>query len=79
MIRPTDDLTLRASIGTSFRVGSLLQTGGTTTTLLNSSDPFSGSGGLAFRPSITTGNPELVPEESTMWNIGLSWIPHGCP
>lgn len=77
MITPTDDLTLRASIGTSFRVGSLLQTGGTTTTLLNSSDPFSGSGGLAFRPSITTGNPELVPEESTMWNIGLSWIPMG--
>ena len=75
LMRPTDSLAIRASVGTSFRVGSLLQTGGSSTTLLNSSDAFSGSGGLAFRPSITTGNPELTPEEADVFNVGLSWNP----
>ena len=75
MLRPTDDLTIRASIGTSFRVGSLLQLFGQQTTLLNSTDPFSGTGGLAFRPTLTSGNAELQPEEATAWNIGLSWAP----
>jgi outer membrane receptor for ferrienterochelin and colicin len=75
MLRPTDSLTLRASVGTSFRVGSLLQLGGENTSLLNSTDPISGTGGLAFRPSITSGNATLVPEESTMFNLGFSWVP----
>jgi iron complex outermembrane receptor protein len=44
---------------------------------LNSTDGFSGTGGLAFRPSITNGNPLLDPEEADVWNIGLSWIPEG--
>jgi len=73
--RPTDSLALRASAGTSFRVGSLLQLFGSSTALLNTSDPFSGTGGLAFRPTITQGNPNLVPEESFVWNIGVSWAP----
>ncbi len=74
MYRATDSLTLRASGGTSFRVGSLLQRAGQSTQLINIADPFSGTG-LAFRPQIGTGNPELTPEESTTWNIGLSWAP----
>lgn len=73
--RPTDSLSLRASAGSSFRVGSILQLFGSSTSLLNSSDPFSGTGGLAFRPTITDGNPELVPEEAFVWNVGLSWAP----
>lgn len=73
--RPTDDLSVRVSAGSSFRVGSPLQLFGSLTTLLNSTDPFSGAGGLAFRASITGGNPDLVPEEADMWNIGLSWAP----
>ena len=77
IIRPIDSLTLRGSIGTSFRVGSLLQSGGNATSLLNSTDGFSGTGGLAFRPSITNGNPLLDPEEADVWNVGLSWIPQG--
>ena len=77
MVRPNDTVTIRASIGTSFRVGSLLQTGGSATTLLNSTDAFSGTGGLAFRPTITQGNPGLKPEEADVWNIGISWIPEG--
>jgi iron complex outermembrane receptor protein len=77
MIRPNDSLTLRASIGSSFRVASLLQSGGRATDLLNSTDPFSGTGGLAFRPSLTSGNGLLQPESADAWNIGLSWIPAG--
>lgn len=73
--RPIDSLALRASAGTSFRVGSILQLFGSSTALLNTSDPFSGTGGLAFRPTITQGNPNLVPEEAFMWNIGVSWAP----
>ena len=34
-----------------------------------------GLGGTAFRPSITVGNPDLKPEESTNFNIGVSWSP----
>ena len=71
----TDDLTMRASAGTSFRVGSLLQLGGRSTTLLNSTDAFSGTGGLAFRPSLTEGNSGLAPEEADVFNVGLSWTP----
>ncbi len=74
MFNATDSLTLRASGGTSFRVGSLLQRAGQSTQLINIADPFSGAG-LAFRPQIGFGNPELTPEESTTWNVGLSWAP----
>ena len=72
--RPMDDLTLRASTGTSFRVGSLLQRYGFTTQLINISDSFSGAG-LAFRPEIGQGNPALKPESAFVWNLGLSWQP----
>lgn len=72
--RATDSLTLRASTGTSFRVGSLLQRFGSSTQLINISDPFSGAG-LAFRPEIGQGNPDLDPETAFVWNVGLSWAP----
>ncbi len=77
--RARDDLTLRASWGTSFRVGSLLQRFGQSTQLLNIADPqFSGTS-LAFRPIITSGNPQLSPEEATVWNIGFSFAPDDGP
>jgi outer membrane receptor protein involved in Fe transport len=72
--RATDDLTLRASTGTSFRVGSLIQRFGSTTQLINIADPFSGAG-LAFRPEISQGRPDLDPETAFVWNVGLSWAP----
>ncbi|MFB3105125.1 MAG: TonB-dependent receptor domain-containing protein, partial [Pseudomonadales bacterium] len=75
LVRPFESLSLRASGGTSFRVGSQLQLFGQQTTLLNSTDPFSGTGGLAFRPTLTDGNADLDPEEATVFNIGLSWAP----
>ena len=77
--RPTDDLSVRLSVGSSFRAGSPLQLFGAQTSLLNSTDPFSGTGGLAFRPTITQGNPNLTPEEADMWNIGVSWAPSDGP
>lgn len=79
LLRPNDDLTFRLSGGTSFRVGSLLQLFGSTTSLINSTDPFSGTGGLAFRPSISTGNPDLEPESADVYNLGLSWAPSDGP
>jgi iron complex outermembrane recepter protein len=74
MWRATDDLTLRASTGTSFRIPSLLQSGGFSTQLINIADPFSGAA-LAFRPEIAQGNPNLSPESAFVWNLGLSWAP----
>lgn len=72
---PTQDLSVRGSYGSSFRVGSLLQLFGQNTSLLNSSDAFSGTGGLAFRPTLTDGNPDLKPEKADAFNIGFSWAP----
>ena len=77
LLRPIDSLSLRASWGTSFRVGSLLQTGGSRTIFQNSSDPFSNAPALAYRASAATGNPELKPEQAEAFNIGLSWTPGG--
>ncbi len=71
--RPTDDLSLRGSVGTSFRVPTIQQLFGNITTVHNMAD--TGLGGTAFRPSITVGNPNLQPEESTNFNIGISWNP----
>jgi iron complex outermembrane recepter protein len=76
--RPTDDLSLRGSFGTSFRVGSLQQLFGSSTQLLNVSDGFA-AGQLAFLPSITAGNPELQPETADTWNFGFSWAPQAGP
>lgn len=78
MFRATDDLTLRASAGTSFRVGSLVQRFGNSTQLINIADPYSGAS-LAFRPELGLGNPDLKPEEATVWNLGLSWAPSEGP
>ena len=72
--RPLDSLSLRASWGTSFRVPSLLQSFGTLTTVANQVDV---SGESTFKPSLTVGNPELTPEQSTNYGFGFgfSWIP----
>ena len=71
----TPTWTLRASWGTSFKVGSLLQTGGSRTIFLNSSDPFSNAPSLAFRSSAATGSPNLSPETATAFNVGTIWTP----
>ncbi len=77
LLRPADSLSLRASWGTSFRVGSLLQTGGSRTIFQNSSDPFSNALALAYRASAASGNPELKLEQAEVFNAGFSWNPAG--
>ena len=77
LLQPHEALSLRASWGTSFRAGSLLQTGGSRTIFQNSSDPFSNAPALAYRASAATGNPDLIPEQAEVFNVGLSWNPGG--
>lgn len=72
MWRINDAWTLRASAGDSFRVPSLQQLFGTITTVANETDV---GGDSAFRPSISTGNESLKPEESSNFNLGVSWAP----
>ena len=71
----SDDLVLRMSWGTSFKVGSLLQTGGSRTIFRNSSDPFSNAVSLAYRPSQARGNSNLVPEVAETLSAGFTWEP----
>ena len=70
--RPVDSLSIRASAGSSFRVPSLQQSFGFLTTVANQADAV---GGTAFKPSVSTGNPELRPESADNYNIGVSWQP----
>ena len=73
LYRPTDWLTMRGSWGTSFRAPSIFQQTGTDTSLQQVSDPI--TGGTFFAAVRTTGNPNLLPEESTAWNFGITAEP----
>lgn len=70
-----ESLSFRMSLGTSFRVGSLLQTGGSRTIFRNSSDPFSNAASLAYRASQARGNPNLVPETAEFISFGYTLTP----
>jgi iron complex outermembrane receptor protein len=74
--RPTLDLSLRASVGTSFRAPSLFQAFGTQTTLAELVDPDVGT--PQFFPVRTQPNPSgaaLAPEEADVFNVGVSYSP----
>ena len=71
--RATDDFSLRGSISTSFRAPSIFQKDGGGTSLNQMVDPLTGS--AAFAADRTSGNDELVPEESTAVNVGFSLEP----
>lgn len=67
---PTDSLFIRASAGSSFRLGSEFQSFGI------------GASGTTIRPvggevtqarAIAAGNPNLLPEESDNWTVGFTW------
>lgn len=67
---PTDNLYLRASAGSSFRLASEFQSFGI------------GASGTTIRPvggevtqarAIALGNPNLKPEESENWTVGVTW------
>ena len=72
LMRPTDDISLRLSAGSSFRTPSLQQLYGNLTTVASQTD-FDGV--TAFRPSVTNGVSTLTPETADNWNIGGSWAP----
>jgi iron complex outermembrane recepter protein len=72
--RPTLDVSVRASAGTSFRAPSLFQDFGVQTTLNELIDP--GVGIPQFFPVRSQGNPNgepLNPEEADVFNVGVSW------
>jgi iron complex outermembrane receptor protein len=77
-----DGLTLRASWGTSFRAASLGQVTGNdansrvdqTYDPLHPDEDASKAIGT-FRTILIAKNPDLMPEESTNYNIGISWQP----
>ena len=71
--RATDDFSLRGSISTSFRAPSIFQRDGGGTSLNQMVDPL--TGGAAFAAARSTGNKDLVPEESTAYNLGFSLEP----
>ncbi len=65
----TDEVTLRGSLGSSFRAPTLNQLGGRFTAL-SFVNP-----ALAFKAIDTTGNPQLSPEQAITTNLGIIWQP----
>ncbi|MEM8724109.1 MAG: TonB-dependent receptor [Pseudomonadota bacterium] len=74
LLRPTDWISLRGSFSTSFRAPSTFQLQGQSTTLQQVSDPANG-GANAFVAVRAVGNPNLVPEDSTAYNLGFTLEP----
>ena len=74
LFRPEDNLSLRASWSTSFRAPTVYQQFGQQTALNQISDP-ANNGATTFGGVRTFGNPDLDPEESTAFNVGVSWEP----
>ena len=71
-LTPSPSLSLRASVGTSFRAPATFQTQGVQTNFVNIRD-FDGSATFAGRRSV--GDPNLKPETSTAFSIGGTWQP----
>lgn len=71
--RVSDEFSLRGSISTSFRAPSIFQRDGGATSLNQMVDPLTGS--AAFAAARASGNEDLVPEESTAYNLGFSLEP----
>jgi iron complex outermembrane receptor protein len=77
--RATESVSLRASAGTSFRAPSLANVVGNdrqsrvdeVRDTINAAEQSSGT----FRTVVQTKNPLLEPEESTNFNLGVSWSP----
>ncbi len=68
---PTDELSFRTSISTSFRAPSVHQVQGAQTNFANITDPNDDS--TTFGGNRTIGDPDLVPETSTAFNFGSSF------
>ena len=79
LITSIPSLSIRSSWGTSFKIGSLLQSGGSLTLFENTRDPFSNAPALAYRSSLGDGNPDLAPEVANVVNFGVNWQPDTIP
>lgn len=79
LVTAIPSLSIRSSWGTSFKIGSLLQSGGSLTLFENTRDPFSNAPALAYRSSLGDGNPDLAPEVADAFNIGVNWQPEAVP
>ena len=79
LITAIPTLWIRSSWGTSFKLGSLLQSGGSLTLFENTRDPFSNAPALAYRSSLGDGNPNLAPEVADAFSIGATWEPESAP
>ncbi len=73
LVSATPSVSIRGSWGTSYKIASLLQSGGSLTLFENTRDPFSNAPSLAYRSSLGDGNPNLEPEVAEALNIGMSW------
>ncbi len=78
--RITDTLSVRASAGSSFRAPSLGNVVGndavsTVAQVLDPVNPAEAGGAGTFRTLIFSKNPNLEPEESDNFNVGISWNP----
>ncbi len=73
LAQPTDSISLRGSFSTSFRAPSVFQTQGVQTRFTNIRD-FDGTSTFAGRRSV--GDPDLQPETSRAFNMGLTWEPN---
>ena len=71
--RASDTLSFRGSISTSFRAPTVFLAQGGATSLQQILDPVQGA--VAFVAVRTSGNEELKPEESTAYNLGVSFEP----
>lgn len=71
--RAADNFSLRGSVSTSFRAPSIFQRDGGGTSLNQMIDPLTGA--AAFAADRTSGNEDLVPEQSTAFNLGFSLDP----
>lgn len=78
--QPSEPLTFRATYGTSFRAPTLYDTSTRSTSVfgINVPDPLSPTG-QTITLVARGGNPDLQPEESTMWTAGIEWAPHESP
>lgn len=76
LYRPTNTVSVRASLSSSFRAPSQFQTNGQATSLNQVTDPLGGTAFAAVRNlDPGTGGRDLQPEESDAFNFGVSFNP----
>jgi iron complex outermembrane receptor protein len=76
LYRPSDTLSFRTSLSSSFRAPSQFQTNGQATSLNQVTDPLGGTAFAAVRNlEPGSGGRDIQPEESEAFNLGLSFNP----